>query len=86
MVIFGAAVGFGVSQATLSTSVEVAKTRLAHVEAKTSAIETEIADLRRTEAAHMAEATSLFKEQLRVMQDFVKLLKDQNALLIKTHP
>lgn len=74
----GALLGFAISQVALGTKVAVNVDQTGTLKSRVSSVETEISELRRAETAHMAEATSLWKEQLSTTRDFVRTMKEQN--------
>lgn len=81
--VFGGAIGFGISQASLATIVRVQSVEITHLQQADARLDENVMALRREESAHMKEVVDLFKEHIKLNQSFIEVLKVQNDLLLK---
>lgn len=76
---FGATLGYGFSQTRLGTIVIEVSTKQSELTRRMDSFEKE-------SRAHMTEAIDLFKEQMRLQQEFISVIKVQNELLRRRNP
>lgn len=81
--LFGAAIGFGVSQATLATTVAVVAHEEAVLKQADADLRGDLNNMRAAETAHMTEAIGLVKEVIKANSEFVAIVKVQNELLMR---
>jgi len=80
---FGTTVGFTVSQVEVSSSVRLNSAELLNLKSADISIRNDIIAMRAENAGHMRDVIELFKENMKVNQEFINLLKVQNELLRK---